>query len=145
MSASGAFTSIVTAISTGRCSDRFTEICQRLHLGQRCESFVHWISGFQQGEGCNVAGNCRKADLILSGSRIPTTTRPGWRALFQGKRVARMLVLTRGIKQSIVINGGLVTVTVLEVKGGRVRLGIEAPADVQVQRSEILETGSESK
>lgn len=62
-----------------------------------------------------------------------------------GKRVARMLVLTRGIKQSIVINGGLVTVTVLEVKGGRVRLGIEAPSDVQVQRSEILETGSESK
>lgn len=56
-----------------------------------------------------------------------------------------MLVLTRGIKQSIVINGGLVTVTVLEVKGGRVRLGIEAPSDVQVQRSEILETGSESK
>lgn len=48
-----------------------------------------------------------------------------------------MLVLTRGLKQQIVIDGGVVTVTVLEIHGGRVRLGIEAPADVPVRRKEM--------
>lgn len=50
-----------------------------------------------------------------------------------------MLVLSRGVSQSIIIDGGLVTVTVLEIRGGRVRLGIEAPAEVDVKRSEIAE------
>jgi carbon storage regulator len=48
-----------------------------------------------------------------------------------------MLVLTRGLKQQIMIDGGLVTVTVLDIHGGRVRLGIEAPMDVAVRRKEI--------
>ncbi len=50
-----------------------------------------------------------------------------------------MLVLTRGLKQQIVIGDQQITVTVLEVKGGRVRLGIEAPSDVVVRRKELLE------
>ncbi len=50
-----------------------------------------------------------------------------------------MLVLTRGLKQQIVIGDQLVVVTVLEVKGGRVRLGIEAPADVAIRRMEIAD------
>jgi carbon storage regulator len=49
-----------------------------------------------------------------------------------------MLVLTRGLKQQILIDGGLVTVTVLEINGGRVRLGIEAPAEVSVRRQELV-------
>ena len=52
-----------------------------------------------------------------------------------------MLVLTRGLKQQIVIGDRCVTVTVLEVKGGRVRLGIEAPEDVKVRRMELLPCG----
>lgn len=51
-----------------------------------------------------------------------------------------MLVLTRGLKQQIVIDGGLVTVTVLEIHGGRVRLGIEAPHEVAVRRKELVAT-----
>ncbi len=54
-----------------------------------------------------------------------------------------MLVLTRGLKQQIVIGDQRITVTVLEVKGGRVRLGIEAPADVSVRRQELLEPKQE--
>ena len=50
-----------------------------------------------------------------------------------------MLVLTRGLKQQIVIGDQLVVVTVLEVKGGRVRLGIEAPSDVAIRRMEIAD------
>ena len=51
-----------------------------------------------------------------------------------------MLVLTRGLKQQIMIDGGLVTVTVLEIRGGRVRLGVEAPFAVSVRRKELKET-----
>ena len=48
-----------------------------------------------------------------------------------------MLVLTRRKNQSIVIGDGIV-VTVLEVKGDQIRLGITAPRDVQVYREELL-------
>jgi len=49
-----------------------------------------------------------------------------------------MLVLTRRIGETIVI-GNAVSVTVLEVKGERVRLGIAAPPSVLVDREEIHE------
>ncbi|MDH5761428.1 MAG: carbon storage regulator CsrA [Nitrospinota bacterium] len=48
-----------------------------------------------------------------------------------------MLVLTRKIGESIAINDNI-RITVLEVKGKTVRLGIEAPGDVKVHRQEIL-------
>ena len=48
-----------------------------------------------------------------------------------------MLVLTRRKNQSIVI-GDHIIVTVLEVKGDQIRLGITAPRDVQVYREELL-------
>ena len=47
-----------------------------------------------------------------------------------------MLVLTRNINQSIVINND-VSVTILDVKGKQVRLGIEAPRSIDVHREEI--------
>lgn len=48
-----------------------------------------------------------------------------------------MLVLTRHVHQSIVI-GHDVIVTVLEVRGDQVRLGITAPKDIQVHREEVF-------
>ena len=47
-----------------------------------------------------------------------------------------MLVLTRKSNQSIMI-GDDVEVTVLSVMGEKVRIGIRAPADVAVYRTEI--------
>jgi carbon storage regulator len=47
-----------------------------------------------------------------------------------------MLVLTRGPNESIVV-GDRIEVTVLEVKGGKVRIGIQAPASVSVHRKEV--------
>ena len=47
-----------------------------------------------------------------------------------------MLVLTRKTAESIVIGDGI-EIRVLEISGGRVRLGISAPADVPVHRSEV--------
>ena len=48
-----------------------------------------------------------------------------------------MLVLTRRKNQSIVIGDDII-VTVLEVKGDQIRLGITAPRHVQVYREELL-------
>jgi len=54
-----------------------------------------------------------------------------------------MLVLTRKSNQSIVI-GDDVIVTVLEVRGDHIRLGITAPRDVPVHREEIWVARSEA-
>ena len=47
-----------------------------------------------------------------------------------------MLVLSRRIGESIVINGGI-TVTVLKMKGNVVQLGIDAPKEIPIHRSEL--------
>jgi carbon storage regulator len=47
-----------------------------------------------------------------------------------------VLVLTRRANQSIMI-GNDVVVTVLEVKGDQVRIGIKAPRSVTVHREEV--------
>ena len=47
-----------------------------------------------------------------------------------------MLVLSRRLKQAIVI-GGAVRVTVLAITPSRVELGVEAPREVMVDREEI--------
>ena len=49
-----------------------------------------------------------------------------------------MLVLTRRIGEKIII-GDNVTVSVLGVNGHQVRIGIEAPREVRVNREEIHE------
>ena len=49
-----------------------------------------------------------------------------------------MLVLTRRVGESLVI-GDDVEVTVLEIKGAQVRLGIDAPTSVPVNRREVHE------
>lgn len=60
------------------------------------------------------------------------------------------MVLTRKLNETIVIDGN-VTVTVVEVRGNRVKLGIIAPKEVPVMREEIAkhvvsknETGSQT-
>jgi len=47
-----------------------------------------------------------------------------------------MLVLTRRLGESINIGDDIV-VTVLEVRGDQIRIGISAPRDVQVHREEV--------
>jgi carbon storage regulator len=49
-----------------------------------------------------------------------------------------MLVLSRRIGESVVV-GDDVTITVLEVRGDVVRIGIDAPRSVAVHRAELLE------
>ncbi|MCA9260630.1 MAG: carbon storage regulator CsrA [Planctomycetales bacterium] len=49
-----------------------------------------------------------------------------------------MLVLSRQRDQSIVISDNIV-VTVVDVRGDKVKLGIEAPQDIPVHRREVYE------
>ena len=49
-----------------------------------------------------------------------------------------MLVLSRQRDESIMI-GDKVVVTIVDIRGDKVRLGIEAPAEIPVHRQEIFE------
>ena len=49
-----------------------------------------------------------------------------------------MLVLSRHRDESIMI-GDDVVVTIVDIRGDKVRLGIEAPSDVPVHRQEVYE------
>ena len=55
-----------------------------------------------------------------------------------------MLVLSRKMQESVVVAAAsgceqMVKVTVLEIRGGRVRLGFDASAEVPVHRAEVWE------
>ena len=47
-----------------------------------------------------------------------------------------MLVLSRKENERLMI-GEKIVVTIVQVSGGKVRLGIEAPADVSIRREEL--------
>jgi carbon storage regulator len=55
-----------------------------------------------------------------------------------------MLVLTRRIGENLII-GDNVTVCILGVNGNQVKVGIEAPKDVQVHRQEIYDKIKQEK
>lgn len=49
-----------------------------------------------------------------------------------------MLVLTRKKDETIVINDDI-TITVVEIRGDKCRLGVEAPKEVPVHRREVFD------
>jgi carbon storage regulator len=49
-----------------------------------------------------------------------------------------MLVLSRKSNESIIINNNI-TVTVVEIRGDKVRLGIVAPKEIPVHRQEVYD------
>jgi carbon storage regulator CsrA len=50
-----------------------------------------------------------------------------------------MLVLSRRLGETIAFPGLGITVQVVAVRGGVVRLGVQAPPDVSIMRHELLE------
>ena len=55
-----------------------------------------------------------------------------------------MLVLSRKKNESIVINDDI-TIVVVEIRGDKVRLGVEAPKEVPVHRREVFDAIQRSK
>jgi len=53
------------------------------------------------------------------------------------RRTKPMLVLTRKRDQSIIINENI-EITVLDIQGDQVRIGINAPREVSIHRKEIF-------
>lgn len=49
-----------------------------------------------------------------------------------------MLVLTRKVGEKVYVGDGII-ITVLEVKGARIRVGIDAPGAVRIVRGELVE------
>lgn len=49
-----------------------------------------------------------------------------------------MLVLSRKKNESIIINNEI-TIVVVEIRGDKVRLGVEAPKEIPVHRQEVHE------
>jgi carbon storage regulator len=50
-----------------------------------------------------------------------------------------LLILTRKVGESIAIGDGSITISVMEIKGRQVRLGINAPSETPIHRQEIFD------
>ena len=54
----------------------------------------------------------------------------------EGRQVSRMLALSRKKNEALVINNNI-EITILEIKGEQVKIGITAPKEVPVYRKEV--------
>ncbi len=55
-----------------------------------------------------------------------------------------MLVLSRQVDESIVVNGNII-ITVLAIEGDRIKIGIDAPRDIPIFRQELLQAINEQE
>lgn len=74
--------------------------------------------------------------IVIRIERLLRGRKPG----SSGKRAKerKMLVLSRKKNESIVINDDI-TIVVVEIRGDKVRLGVEAPKEVPVHRREVFD------
>lgn len=84
--------------------------------------------------GRKVANGVPNDEFAAVNKRKPL---PGERWKSKRKEMA-MLVLSRKKNESIVINNDI-TIVVVEIRGDKVRLGVEAPKEVPVHRREVYE------
>jgi carbon storage regulator len=82
------------------------------------------------GLSADVRNNCDQA-------AAPRSAAGQFVAAAQERNVV-MLVLSRKKNESIVINNDI-TIVVVEIRGDKVRLGIEAPKEVPVHRREVYD------
>jgi carbon storage regulator len=90
---------------------------------------------FLQGKGIFTGALCLSTFELSVAECVGTRY---WNWALSPKGYAAMLVLSRKKNESIVINNDI-TVTVVEIRGDKVRLGIVAPKEVPVHRREVFE------
>src|SRR5204863_9934211 len=83
---------------------------------------------------------CAPMERRKSSHCVGTAARAGarWRAHGQLGRSRRMLVLSRQRDETIMI-GDEIEITVVDIRGDKVRLGITAPTRIPVHRKEVYE------
>jgi carbon storage regulator len=74
--------------------------------------------------------------LLLAEGKITVFFLGSLPFLFQGRVL--MLVLSRHRDESIMIGDNII-ITIVDIRGDKVRIGIEAPNDVPVHRQEVYE------
>jgi carbon storage regulator CsrA len=94
---------------------------------------------------CNATVNYRDwlPRLIASAKRITRTNNFQKRNKRKLKRSLTMLVLSRRIDETILIDGRI-EIQIVRVKGNSVRIGIRAPGDVKILRGELAPFGKEA-
>ena len=50
-----------------------------------------------------------------------------------------MLIISRKKNEGVSVNGNI-DITIVDIQGDKVRIGIEAPSEVKIVRNELLET-----
>lgn len=114
-----------------------------LHLGAQSQ-FNRTISTESTLGACtvsNLVGSTTQIEIFRRRLTQPLKFGPGAMLHFAGECRYwnnQMLILTRRVGETLMVGEG-VTVTVMGVKGNQVRIGINAPKDVEVHREEINE------
>lgn len=99
----------------------------------------HYVMSTKSDRSTGTLNAYRVVDLRSLGLEVwrPAPVSEGsYRPLLRRNRI--MLVLSRKKNESIVINDDI-TIVVVEIRGDKVRLGIEAPKEVPVHRNEVYE------
>lgn len=106
-------------------------VCDEIMRRLECFSGFVWVS-CKSAESSAVTPS-RNSRIVWGGPSGVANSHVS--SLMEGE--IEMLVLTRRKNETICVADN-VEIRVLEVRGGRVRLGIEAPREIPVNRSEVL-------
>jgi carbon storage regulator len=113
-------------------------------VAQAIVAAVEGVMGVMNQIEVNASGNdspIRHRDGNRRSAWVPTeSSSEAQTKLPIGKELPTMLVLGRKVHESITISGNI-RVTVLRVRGNQVRLGIEAPENLQILRQELCGPG----
>lgn len=108
-------------------------------MKSRCSRPADPAFSYYGGRGITVVTGTLGCTTMRRRPRERTTRQQDAHSVSSHHQISRsesILVLTRKLDEAIVI-GGEIVVRVVAIRGGRIRLGIEAPKAMAVEREEI--------